>query len=173
MTEISKSEQLQQRTIVFSVSLIKQLGGYSKSPTLQPLINQIIKSATSIGANYAEAVNGSSRADFRSKVFIAKKEAAETRYWLEILQELLKDEDLTGLKQEAKELNLIMQKIVSTIRSDEQNGKWKPSSRLEPTDKWQMANGKWTIATKSCDSSWLARGGWRRISCARTTPDVP
>lgn len=75
-----RSQQLEERTIRFSVDIIKTCGKHSKSPTLRSLIDQIIRSATSVGANYAEANNASSRADFRSKFFIAKKEIAETRY---------------------------------------------------------------------------------------------
>lgn len=118
-----KAAKLEQRTIDFSVSLIKACGKYMKEPNLQPLINQIIRSGSSIGANYSEANNASSRADFRSKIFIAKKESAETRYWLRVLTELLPQEDFSDLEQESLELNLILQKIISTMKKDESNGK--------------------------------------------------
>lgn len=119
-----KAKQLEDRTVSFSIDIIKTCGTYSGDRTLQPLIRQIIKSATSIGANYAEVNNASSRADFRNKIYIAKKEAAETRYWLRVLNELLPDVDLSGLMQEARELNLIMQKIISTMKAsnEQQNG---------------------------------------------------
>lgn len=90
-----KAQQLEDRTVAFSIQIIKACGIFADNKTLQPLVTQIIKSATSIGANYAEANNASSRADFRNKIYIAKKEAAETRYWLRILDELLPDTDLT------------------------------------------------------------------------------
>lgn len=112
-----KLHNLEQRTIDFSVEVIKICGSYLEKPHLKPLISQMIRSATSIGANYAEANNASSKADFRNKIFIAKKEAAETRYWLRVLSELEVNPDFTSLQQEALELNLIFQKIVSTIKN--------------------------------------------------------
>lgn len=118
-----KSKQLEDRTIAFSIQVIKTCGKYSTAPSLRSLIDQVIRSATSIGANYSEANNASSKADFRSKIYIAKKEAGETRYWLRIPTELLPEEDFSGLEQEALELNLILQKIVSTIKNGEANGK--------------------------------------------------
>lgn len=101
----------------FSVNIVRKCGKYSKEPALRTLVDQVIRSATSIGANYAEANNASSKTDFRSKIYIAKKEAGETRYWLKLLEKLLPQEDFSGLQQEALELNLILQKITSTLKN--------------------------------------------------------
>jgi four helix bundle protein len=119
----TKAAQLEDRTVTFSVAVVQTCGKYAQEPALRPLINQIIRSATSVGANYSEANNASSKADFRNKIYIAKKEAAETRYWLKVLTELLPQENFGTLMQEALELNLILQKIVSTIKNGETNGK--------------------------------------------------
>jgi len=119
----TKLRELEQRTVDFSVDVIKRCAKYSKVPALRPVIEQLIKSATSIGANYAEANNASSKTDFKNKVFIAKKEAGETRYWLRVLSELLPSEDLSNLQQEALELTLILQKIISTMKSNSVNDK--------------------------------------------------
>lgn len=102
--------------IDFSVSVVQVCGKHTKESTLRPLIAQIIRSATSIGANYAEANNASSKVDFKNKIYIAKKEAGETRYWLKILEKLLPHEDFSVLQQEALELNLILQKVISTLK---------------------------------------------------------
>lgn len=114
----TKQQQLEERTVNFSVSLIKECSSLIKDPALSPLINQVIRSATSIGANYSEANNASSKADFRSKIYIAKKEAAETRYWLKVLSQLSQSVHLDELRQEALELNLIFQKIVSSMKNE-------------------------------------------------------
>ena len=111
-----KQQRLEDRTVAFSVDVVRTFGKYSKDRSLRPLTDQLIRSATSIGANYAEANNASSKIDFKHKIFIAKKEAGETRYWLKVLDELTQ-EDLSELKQEALELNLILQKIISTIKN--------------------------------------------------------
>jgi four helix bundle protein len=113
----NKLQALEQRTVTFSVSVVKSCGTYAKEPALRPLVDQVIRSATSIGANYAEANNASSKADFRNKIYIAKKESGETRYWLKVLAALLPAEDFSDLQQEALELNLIFQKIISTMKN--------------------------------------------------------
>jgi four helix bundle protein len=62
---------------------------------LNPLVNQLVRSATSIGANYMEANGASSKKDFQNKIFIYKKEAQETKHWLRMIsvcQEDKKDE---------------------------------------------------------------------------------
>jgi len=51
------------------------------------LSKQVLRSGTSIGANVKEALRGQSKADFRAKMNIALKEASETEYWLELLEE--------------------------------------------------------------------------------------
>ena len=112
----TKLQQLEQRTISFSVEVVKLCDSYKKDFALRPLATQLIRSATSIGANYAEANNASSRSDFRNKIFIAKKEAAETRYWLQVLSELVTGENLQKLQQESLELLLIFQKIISSLK---------------------------------------------------------
>src|SRR3546814_9065738 len=96
---------------------MKTLGKYSRDATVGAAVNQVIRSATSIGANYSEANNASSKADFKNKIYIAKKEAAETRYWLRVLSEVLPNEELSSLQQESLELNLILQKITSTMKN--------------------------------------------------------
>lgn len=121
-TRERKQNELENRTLLFSVNVIKKCGKLSKNYELRPIINQIIRSATSVGANYAEANNASSRADFKNKIFISKKEIAETRYWLNIFSLVVPEEDFSELSQEALELNLILQKIISTMKASE-NGK--------------------------------------------------
>lgn len=75
-----------------------------------------MRSATSIGVNYAEANNAASRADFRNKIYIAKKEAAEAEYWLKIVIRISEQEQVAQeLLKEAHELLLILQKIINTM----------------------------------------------------------
>ena len=122
-SSFEKQRELEERTIVFSVSIVKTLGHHSSNPTLKPLVIQVIRSSSSIGANYAEAVNGSSRADFKNKLYIAKKEAAETIYWLKVLARLLPEENLFDLSTEATQLYLILQKATHTLRVQDKNEK--------------------------------------------------
>ena len=119
MNSTEMKHQLEDRTVTFSVNIVIMLGKYSEQPTLRPLVIQIIRSATSVGANYAEANNGSSRADFKNKLYISKKEAAETVYWLRVLKELIPQEDLTELFNEATALYLILQKATNTMKAQD------------------------------------------------------
>src|SRR5438309_2248221 len=76
---------LEERTAKFGEAVIDFVKILKQSPINLPLINQVIKSATSIGANYCEANNASSKNDFRNKIFICKKEASETKYWFRMI----------------------------------------------------------------------------------------
>lgn len=76
-----------------------------------------MRSGTSVGANYMEAINASSKKDFKNKLFICKKEAQETKYWLTMLKETDSaiSESINSLSQECHELNLIFQKSINTL----------------------------------------------------------
>lgn len=106
---------LEQRMLCFSADSVRHCAQL-KQPILRSIVTRLVRSATSIGANYTEANNVSSKSDFRNKVFIAKKEASETRYWLQLLHELGdKTKERQKLEQECQELIMILQKIVNTL----------------------------------------------------------
>ena len=79
---------------------------------------QLLRSATSIGANLAEAECAISRADFLSKVYIALKEVMETLYWLELLHETdyLTDAQFSSLYKDAESLRKILSSTTKTIQ---------------------------------------------------------
>jgi four helix bundle protein len=107
---------LEERTAKFSELLIELCRKTPKNVLTLPIIDQLIRSGTSIGANYCEANGASSKKDFRNKIFICKKEAKETKYWLRLLAKAageLKD-DCRSLWQEAQELSLIFSKIAAS-----------------------------------------------------------
>ncbi len=110
---------LEERTTNFGKNIIRFCKGIKIDIINKNLINQIIKSGTSVGANYREANSASSKKDFRNKIHICKKEAEETRYWLEIFKESVfdKNNEIEKLEQECKELTLIFGKIVSKLRN--------------------------------------------------------
>jgi four helix bundle protein len=108
---------LRDRTLEFSKSVIRFVKPLKKDPLMKPIIIQLIRSSSSIGANFVEAKNAGSKKDFRNKVFISKKEAAETLYWLKLLEEFVSSSHLKMLQKECQELVLILQKIINTLRS--------------------------------------------------------
>lgn len=82
------------------------------------IISQLIRSATSIGANYMEANSASSKKDFRNKIYICKKESQETKHWLRMMAQCISDDDKNELRklwQESHELTLIFGRIVATL----------------------------------------------------------
>lgn len=110
------NQQLENRMLDFSVAVVKHCARL-KQPLLKPLLQQVIRSASSIGANFVEANNGSSKQDFRNKIFIAKKEANETKYWLRMFEKLGdKSEELQALLTEVQEFIFILQKIINTLK---------------------------------------------------------
>ncbi len=117
------SNKLEERTEVFGEKVIVLCKKLKLNLINKPIISQIIRSATSIGANYMEANNAASKKDFANKIFICKKEAQETKHWLRMLSVSENSEEVTTqlreLWQECHELTMIFQKIVSTIRLNE------------------------------------------------------
>ena len=106
---------LEERTAKFAEKAIELCKKTPKNTVTIPIISQLVKSATSIGANYTEANGASSRRDFKNKIFICKKEAKETKYWLRILCKADENQknECNGLWQEVQELTLIFSKIAS------------------------------------------------------------
>lgn len=116
----NKSHNLEERTALFAEEIIKLCKLIKESNISKPIIIQSIRAATSIGANYCEANNASSRRDFKNKIFICKKESQETKYWLRLLKSFVDDRTVIDrLIDECHQFNLIFQKIVSTM----ENGK--------------------------------------------------
>ncbi|OGL29600.1 hypothetical protein A3D14_01810 [Candidatus Saccharibacteria bacterium RIFCSPHIGHO2_02_FULL_47_12] len=113
----NEPEDLRTKTLSFSRAVIHFVKPMQKDYIARPLIVQLTKSSTSIGANFIEAKNGSSKKDFRNKVFISKKEASETLYWLQLLEEFTDSPQLKKLQKECQELVLILQKIINTLDS--------------------------------------------------------
>ncbi len=111
---------LEKRTVEFSKRLIRLCKSIRFDIVASKIIDQLVRSGTSIGANYTEANNASSRKDFRNKIFICKKESQETKYWLDLLDECFPDNgEIDSLKTECHEFNLIFQKIISTMKIKE------------------------------------------------------
>ncbi|MFH1030293.1 MAG: four helix bundle protein [bacterium] len=114
---------LEERTANFGEDAINFAKKVKRDIYNEPSIKQLIRSATSIGANYREANGGSSPKDFKNKIHICQKEAKETKYWLQIIgksnQEII--EEARKLWQEAHELTLIFGKIIVTLNNKKDN----------------------------------------------------
>ena len=110
-------EGLGKRIFDFAVGVIKFCKSLNYSVENKIIVNQVIRSATSVGANYEEAQGAASKADFRNKLKISLKEARETNYWLRIFKEIgIKTENLEELIDESEQLKRILGKICSSSR---------------------------------------------------------
>jgi four helix bundle protein len=113
-----KKYDLEERTANFAKADIKYCSGIPKNPVTIPLISQLVRAATSIGANYCEANGASSKRDFINKIFICKKESKETKYWIQLIAETqeIKKEEPRLLWREAQELTMIFSKIAGSAQ---------------------------------------------------------
>ena len=109
-----KPFNLEERTALFGEVIIKFAKTIRENTNNRSLINQLIRSSTSIGANYMEADGADSKKDFRHKISLCKKEAKETLHWLRIIAVANPDqkEECRKLWKEAHELTLIFSSIL-------------------------------------------------------------
>ncbi|MDO8557890.1 MAG: four helix bundle protein [bacterium] len=108
-----KKFDLGERTAKFGELIIRFAGTLPETPIIRPLISQLVRSGTSVGANYMEADGAESKKDFRHKIGLCKKESKETMHWLRMIAEAdQKEKDACRkLWQEAHELSLIFSSI--------------------------------------------------------------
>jgi len=104
--------ELEGRTLEFALRIISFVDGSQKNSTGLIIGRQLLRSATSIGANYREANRAESKSDFIHKVGIAEKETSETEYWLLICQRAeLGAQDVDSSLNEARQLLAILTTI--------------------------------------------------------------
>ena len=109
---------LKTRTKAFALRILKLVDALPKTTAGRALASQIVRSGTSIAANYRAACRAKSTADFIAKMGIVEEEADETLFWLELLEEseLVTPAKLTAIKQEANELIAITVASIKTAR---------------------------------------------------------
>jgi four helix bundle protein len=113
-------EELKKRTKKFAIRIIELVDGLPNTKAGHTIGNQIIRSGTSVAANYRAACRARSTTDFISKVTIVEEESDETLFWLELITEanLLNEEKCQDLIKEADELTAI---FTATGKSAKQN----------------------------------------------------
>jgi len=107
---------LEERTATFGEAVIEFCLELPNSAVNTPLINQLVRAVTSVGAIYCEADDAESKKDFRHKIGLCRKEARETKYWLRMIAKAVAAKKTAArlLWGEAKELHLIFLAIVRT-----------------------------------------------------------
>jgi len=112
-SKTTKKYDLEERTAKFGEQVVLFARKLPANPVNVPLISQIVRSATSVGANYVEADDAHTKKEFLMKISTCKKEAKETKHWLRMIvtAEPQTKEAARPLWQEAKELQLIFAAI--------------------------------------------------------------
>lgn len=130
MSEGKKIYDLEERTALFGEAVIKFAKKVPKDEITRPIVSQLIRSGTSMGANYCEADCAESRKDFEHKIGICKKEAKETRYWMRMMAQAQPElkEELKILWKEASELHLI---FIAIVKKSRMNSKKIKDSEIE------------------------------------------
>ena len=113
-----KESILRDKSKVFAIRIIKLYKFLTEDKKEFVMSKQILRSGTSIGANFAEAIYGVSEADFLNKLSIAQKEASETIYWLDLLHEtaFITQNQFDSLHTDADELLRLLAASIITIK---------------------------------------------------------
>jgi four helix bundle protein len=113
-------EQIKYRTKQIGLKVINLIDNLPNKPSAWAIAKQIVRSSTSIGANYRAACRAKSTLDFINKLKIVEEETDETLYWLELLEEssLIQKDKISSL---VKEVNEILSIIVTSINTEKKN----------------------------------------------------
>ena len=117
---MTNTEVLKNRTKQFGIQTIQMISSLPSSPAASVIGRQLLRSATSVGANYRAACRAKLRADFISKMGTVEEEVDESLYWLELSTELTlaKHESIDYLPKEGNELLAI---IIASINTAKKN----------------------------------------------------
>ncbi len=115
-----KKYDLEERTARFGEAIITFTKKIPVNEVSKPIIGQLVRAGTSVGANYCEADSAHSKKDFNHKIAICKKESRESKHWLRMIAVATPDlkEEAKTLWQEAQELNLIFSSIIKKSTSN-------------------------------------------------------
>lgn len=113
------AETMKVRTRSFALRIIRLHGALPRNPVGRVLADQILRSGTSVGAQYRESLRARSRAEFISKTESALQELEETRYWIELIVDakLQTPGRLSSLLKESDELLAILTATVKTAKA--------------------------------------------------------
>ena len=114
------AEELKARTKKFALRVMSLIDALPNTVKGRVIANQLMRSATSVGANYRAACKGRSHAEFLSKLSVAVEESDECCYWLELITEgdVLPKEKVEDLYQEADEITAIMTASQKTAQNN-------------------------------------------------------
>ena len=112
------NNEMNSRTKALGLDIIRLIDLFPNKPSSWVITKQILRSSTSVGANYRAAFRARSKADFINKLKIVEEEADETLFWLALIEDagLIQAENLQALKKEATEILAIVVSSIKTTR---------------------------------------------------------
>jgi four helix bundle protein len=119
MTSLAKADELRRRTKSFAIRIVHVFRSLPRSPDAQTLGKQLLRSGTSVAANYRAVCRARSKAEFIAKLGIVVEEADETIFWLELMSEtgIVRTERVEDLLKEANELLAIFGASLRTSKN--------------------------------------------------------
>jgi four helix bundle protein len=128
-------EQMKQRTKRFALRVIRLVQALPRGPAARVLGQQLLRSGTSVGANYRSACRARSRAEFLARLGIVEEEADESAYWMELIVEsgLMQRRRITPLMQEVEELLAMAVASIRTARG-RSPGRRRPAIRRRKSE---------------------------------------
>lgn len=115
MLKTETKYDLEERTLIFAKEIVNYCKKLPNNTINFKLIDQLIRSAGSIGANYREANDSLGKKDFIHRLRIARKESKETIFWLELIKEANKDNSIDRLIDECSQLRNILSAIIKKV----------------------------------------------------------
>ena len=117
---MSNDSILKAKSMAFAKRIVRLYQYISQEKREFVMSRQVLRSGTSIGANIAEAIYGSTRKDFVAKLYIAEKESAETLYWLELLNscEYIPEKLYISLQKDCRELLAMLAASIKSSSED-------------------------------------------------------
>ena len=112
-------EEMKQRTKAFALRIIRLIQSLPKGDVADVIGRQLLKSGTSVGANYRASCRSRSDGDFLARMGVVEEEADESLYWMELMTEvkLVKEAQLANLMKEADEILSIVVASINTVRA--------------------------------------------------------
>jgi four helix bundle protein len=115
---------IRERTFQFAVRVIRAIRRLPQDTATRVVVHQLVKSATSVGANTEEADGAESPRDFIHKTSIARKEARESRYWLRVVRTAIMDnEEFADLERESGELVRIFSAMIANAQKSQRTSR--------------------------------------------------
>jgi four helix bundle protein len=117
--EIKYGNVVVEKSFKFAVRIIKFYGVFNKKVySISPLLKQLLRSGTSVGANISEAQSAFTKKDFINKLGIALKESRETEYWLCLLKEseIINEKEFESIYKDCEELSKLLTTIIKSSK---------------------------------------------------------